>query len=735
MFGAMRGVSVGYAKFVGEAFAKSAAGKALGGVVQLETVALTALLQKYIEKKFTGKELTKAEAREIVLESLAFTVGMAVAARCFEPFLKGLRLRGESTYRALFGEVDALRQATARQGQALAASGKGGDISKVLNADAATMQKEGALLERIEQRATDPKTPAPERLSDAELIKVKEARTTVGQAYAGNRRAVALTGLPQVEGNHFAVSQGQLEPKIKILTEKEVGFREQKRAVDPVSGRPTVELVNSAGETIKLTETSGSAEKVTATPERPAQSQWIGCFLPGTVVDGVNGPVAIDRIEVGDKVLGREPGEGPPLPQRVLRCFSRKVDEVYELRLGDEVITGSAEHPFWVVGRGWRRLGSLRRTDQLLDRDGQVRAVEGVVARRGAFTVHNVEVDGSHTYHVGTLGLLVHNKAGRLFDMSPELVARRNQLVAGGADPRALGAFDEMFISMGRDSADMIVALNRIQRSSGDVAGTLLKRALRQQREQPAAVDRVRDKLAGNADALRTVEKMIELERGGRTIGFNDWVVDAATRQPSQVRDLVEELRVVKDLYDRVFMDENLIIRYGQDSKTSGVSFDITLENRTTGEVLRSMDAKRRSGGPITHIDDVRNQITAAAAKIPGAAPGSTKEAAIVIDIRINEPTLINGGTQTYVIRPNLDYSVTVNANKEVTKSGNLATDLAAIFNTPRGRARNIENLDMVTIFDRSGNEVMSATKGRDGVWTGQAVQGPRPARTRRWWP
>jgi hypothetical protein len=198
---------------------------------------------------------------------------------------------------------------------------------------------------------------------------------------------------------------------------------------------------------------------------------------------------------------------------------------------------------------------------------------------------------------------------------------------------------------------------------------------------------------------------------------------------------LVSELRVVKGLYDRVFMDENLIIRYGQDRKSSGVSFDITLENRTTGEVLRSMDAKRRAGGPITHIDDVRNQITAAAAKIPGAAPGSTKEAAIVIDIRINEPTLINRGTQTYVIRPNLDYSVTVNATGRVIESGNLATDLAAIFNTPRGRARNIENLDMVTIFDRAGNEVMSATKGRDGVWTGQAVQAPRPARTRRWWP
>ena len=96
----------------------------------------------------------------MVLETLAFTVGMAVAARCFEPFMKSLQLRGAAAYRSMFGEVDAMRAATARRGQALAASGKDGNIAKVLEADAATMTKENALLERIHTRSADPKTPA-----------------------------------------------------------------------------------------------------------------------------------------------------------------------------------------------------------------------------------------------------------------------------------------------------------------------------------------------------------------------------------------------------------------------------------------------------------------------------------------------------------------------------------------------------------------------------------------------
>ena len=171
-------------------------------MVQLETAALTSLLQKYVHKKIAGQNMTQAEAREVVLEALAFTVGMAVAARCFEPFMKDLRLRGVGTYKALFGEIDAVRRATARQGQALARSGKGADIQKVLTQDAATMKQENALLEKIERRSADPSAKAGERLSPTELAQVKSAaasgaRRTPGTSgpsrWSGCRRSRAIT--------------------------------------------------------------------------------------------------------------------------------------------------------------------------------------------------------------------------------------------------------------------------------------------------------------------------------------------------------------------------------------------------------------------------------------------------------------------------------------------------------------------------------------------------------------
>ena len=59
--------------------------------------------------------------------------------------------------------------------------------------------------------------------------------------------------------------------------------------------------------------------------------------------------------------------------------------------------------------------------------------------------MHNIEVDGLHTYAVGPPGLVVHNKAAELRTMSPELAARFNRLRAAGADPRALNQFEAMF--------------------------------------------------------------------------------------------------------------------------------------------------------------------------------------------------------------------------------------------------------------------------------------------------
>jgi Pretoxin HINT domain len=549
MFGAMRGISVGYGKFVGEAFAKSPAGKLLGGVVQLETAALTALLTKYVHAKAEGRELTQAEARHAVLETLAFTVGMAVAARCFEPFMKSLQLRGAAAYRSMFGEVDAMRVATARRGQALAASAKEGDIAKVLEADAATMAKENALLERIRTRSADPKTPAGERLTAAELAQVNAAGEAGAQAYAGNRRAVALNGLQPTSGNSFVVGPGELEPRVKLLTDEKVGFKERSRVVDPLTGRPSVELV-SGTETIRLTEVAGSAGTVVAKPT-PTPTMT-GCFVAGTPVHTPLGLHAIDTLRAGEPVHAVDPQTGAVERAVVITAYTRTTPELRVLRIGEHELRCSPEHPFLVADRGWVPAGELIMGEELVMISGGARSLESISSEPGPVTVHNIEVDGPHTYAVGPHGLVVHNKAAELRTMSPELAARFNRLRAAGADPRALTQFESMFRNLDGDSALMIEALDRMS-ARGDPVKVLIK-------QYEARMARIDARLKAEADQFQ--------QRQGELAKYKETALKKLVGDPASPKDPAALAELTRRFEQRSKLD--LVQMMRRDSKFNG---------------------------------------------------------------------------------------------------------------------------------------------------------------------
>jgi hypothetical protein len=76
-------------------------------------------------------------------------------------------------------------------------------------------------------------------------------------------------------------------------------------------------------------------------------------------------------------------------------------------------VEATAEHPFWLEGRGWVGAGSLRAGERVLRADGRWLRVERVEAREGRRTVYNLEVEGWHTYVVGELGAWVHNACGK----------------------------------------------------------------------------------------------------------------------------------------------------------------------------------------------------------------------------------------------------------------------------------------------------------------------------------
>lgn len=144
------------------------------------------------------------------------------------------------------------------------------------------------------------------------------------------------------------------------------------------------------------------------------------CFVAGTLVYTAEGLRPIEEIRAGDWVYAR-PEDNPGMPPRLQKVVQTVITHpnqlfhvTYSNDLGvEEVLSGTGEHPFYVVGQGFIPARQLAAGDRFLLADGlhaEVRSVCQEMAVEGAqFTTYNFEVEYDHTYHVGKLGVWVHN--------------------------------------------------------------------------------------------------------------------------------------------------------------------------------------------------------------------------------------------------------------------------------------------------------------------------------------
>jgi hypothetical protein len=65
------------------------------------------------------------------------------------------------------------------------------------------------------------------------------------------------------------------------------------------------------------------------------------------------------------------------------------------------MIRTTAEHPFWVKGKGWRQTWEIQPGDMLSSHDGGWTPVEAVTDSKEFITVYNLRVADHHTYFVG----------------------------------------------------------------------------------------------------------------------------------------------------------------------------------------------------------------------------------------------------------------------------------------------------------------------------------------------
>jgi RHS repeat-associated protein len=167
------------------------------------------------------------------------------------------------------------------------------------------------------------------------------------------------------------------------------------------------------------------AEEGVGLAEREAIETAAGgaCFVGGTLVQTADGEKRIEDVVAGDEVLSAdvERGAGDRLHrQQVTRTFVHDAPAVLDIRVGNTTITSTPEHPFWVVGRGWRPAGELQPGSTLQTKDGRDLRVASVRRREGSFKVYNLEVSDAHTFYVSPLGILVHNQCARTWPRTPE---------------------------------------------------------------------------------------------------------------------------------------------------------------------------------------------------------------------------------------------------------------------------------------------------------------------------
>jgi RHS repeat-associated protein len=137
-------------------------------------------------------------------------------------------------------------------------------------------------------------------------------------------------------------------------------------------------------------------------------------FLPGTRVlmaDGTTTPIA--AVRVGDLVMATDPETGERGPREVTDLIvGHGSKQLVEVEIDGETVTATDGHPFWVDDQGrWVDAEDLHAGDAVLRSDGTTAEIDAVRQYVQVRRVHNLTVEGIHTYYVvaGDETVLVHN--------------------------------------------------------------------------------------------------------------------------------------------------------------------------------------------------------------------------------------------------------------------------------------------------------------------------------------
>jgi len=134
-------------------------------------------------------------------------------------------------------------------------------------------------------------------------------------------------------------------------------------------------------------------------------------FPAGTLVLTDEGLKPIEEIKIGDKVLSMDENTETTRYQPVTDLIqSEQPYRLIEITLDSgQSIEATAEHPFYIKGKGWNPASSLKVGQVFVLHNGTTVVVEEVDTSVRTEKVYNLTVANTHNYYVGRDGVLVHN--------------------------------------------------------------------------------------------------------------------------------------------------------------------------------------------------------------------------------------------------------------------------------------------------------------------------------------
>ncbi|MHC4399777.1 MAG: polymorphic toxin-type HINT domain-containing protein [Planctomycetota bacterium] len=142
---------------------------------------------------------------------------------------------------------------------------------------------------------------------------------------------------------------------------------------------------------------------------RAAARTHYSCLVAGTPVWTATGPMPVEQVKVGDRVLSQDPDTGELALKPVLQTTVRTEPEARLIAFdaGGQTIRATGGHLFWVSGQGWVMARDLLPHVPLHAAAGTARV--GPVETAPFEPTHNLVVADFHTYFVGDAKILCHD--------------------------------------------------------------------------------------------------------------------------------------------------------------------------------------------------------------------------------------------------------------------------------------------------------------------------------------